>query len=864
MFIKKRIGLLLLLIVHTSLHAMEPYQNPVLTPDERSIDLIKRLTLEEKVSLMMNNSPAIPRLGILPIEWWNEALHGVARAGKATVFPQVIGMAASFDKDCVLRTYTAISDEARAKHHSAKNQNQYKRYQGLTFWTPNINIFRDPRWGRGMETFGEDPYLTTQLGLAVVEGLQGDSTQKYDKTHACAKHFAVHSGPESIRHSFDAKNISARDLWETYLPAFKSLVTEGKVREVMCAYNRFEGEPCCSSKELLINILRNDWKFNDIIVSDCGAIGDFFSPTKHNTHPSAEAASSDAVKSGTDLCCGSEYASLTEGVKQGLISEAQLDESLLRIFRARYQLGMMDPDSLVSWSSIPYSVVEGPEHVRLALEMAQKSMVLLKNARTLPLSKNKRIAVIGPNANDSVMLWGNYNGIPTHSATILDGIRSKVGADKVYYEPGCDLVDGRVYESVANHCSFEGKSGFNATYWNNPEMKGETVCQQMVLAPIQLDNGGNTVFAPGVNLTNFSARYETTFQSPIDGEVLLRVASDDGVRVRVNGSAFVDSWKKGSAKLEQMLTVEKNKRYDIVLDYFQLDKKANLKFNLDIVSNLDLKAIAERVKDYDAIVFAGGISSSLEGESMSVTYPGFKGGDRTTIELPAVQSDLLKELKKTGKPVVFVLCSGSTMALPWEKENLDAILAAWYPGQQGGQAVADVLFGDYNPAGRLPLTFFSATSDLPDFEDYNMAHGRTYRYFKGKPLYPFGYGLSYTTFDYSKASTGKTAYALDEPVQFRFDLKNTGKLAGDEVVQVYIRNLQDSTGPLKSLRHFERIHLAAGASKTVSIELKADAFEFFDPSSSTVKTLPGNYELLYGGSSDEKDLKKMTVRLMDR
>lgn len=859
---RKRIGLLILMVfaLFGSLHALEPYQDPSLSPDERSKDLIGRLTLEEKVDQMMNNAPGISRLGIPPVEWWNEALHGVARAGQATVFPQTIGMAATFDVPALFKTFDMISDEARAKHHYFKSINSFKRYQGLTFWTPNINIFRDPRWGRGMETYGEDPYLTTQMGLAAVLGLQGDGSSTYDKTHACAKHYAVHSGPEWNRHSYDAKNIADRDLWETYLPAFEALVKEGNVREVMCAYNRFEGEPCCSNKELLIRILREEWGFDDIIVSDCGAIKDFVGDQRHNTHPSLVEASADAVLSGTDLCCGGEYAALIESVRKGLIKESELDVSLQRIFRARFQLGMLDSDSLVSWSNIPYSVVESPKHVQQALEMAQKSIVLLKNEGVLPISKTAKVALLGPNAHDSVMQWANYNGFPTQTVTILEGIQKKIGADRLYYDKACDLVDDRVFRNVGGDCRMDGKVGFRAQYWNNIGLAGAPVAEEHVMAPFRFSNGGNTAFAAGVELENFSARFESNYTASFDGEIVLRSNSDDGIRMYVNDALVVDAWKERTQKEEYVLFVEKDKTYNIVVEYFQTNRGAHLHFDMDVITYLDYAAVAEQVKDYDVIVFAGGLSPSLEGEEMRVNYPGFRGGDRTEIELPQVQQKMLKALEATGKPVVFILCSGSSMALPWESEALDAILAAWYPGQEGGTAVADVLFGDYNPSGRLPLTFYASTKELPDFEDYSMKN-RTYRYYKGQAIYPFGHGLSYTNFKYRKAKLSAKTIRPDESVTLQVRVKNTGRMDGAEVVQVYVRNPKDVDGPIKSLRQFARIEIPAGSSVNVPLELNYKSFECFDAATGRMKVQPGNYEILYGSSSDEKMLKRLTINV---
>jgi beta-glucosidase len=723
---KKNLVLLLLLVLPMLVNAqMLPFQNPSLSSDERARDLLSRMTLDEKISQMHDQSPAIPRLGMKPFQWWNEALHGVARAGMATVFPQTIGMAATFDDMAVKKTFGYISDEARAKNTDFRKNDSYKKYQGLTFWTPNINIFRDPRWGRGMETYGEDPWLTSRMGVAVVIGLQGDEDKKYDKTMACAKHFAVHSGPEWNRHHFNAEDVSHRDLWETYLPAFKSLVTEADVKQVMCAYNRLDGKPCCSSTQLLQQILRNDWGYQHIVVSDCGAISDFFEKGAHETHAGPAEASADAVITGTDVSCGTEYNSLKEAVQKGLITEAKIDTSLLRLLRARFDLGTFDPDTLVSWTKIPMTEVESPEHRLQALVMARKSMVLLSNKKqTLPLSKSiRKIAVMGPNANDSVMQWANYNGFPSSTVTILAGIQSKLPAGSVVYEKGCDYVK-------------------------------------------ELDAQNKPI---------------------------------------------------------------------------------------------DYNAVAQKVKDVDAIIFVGGISPKLEGEEMKVNLPGFKGGDRTDIELPKVQENLLKALKKLGKPIVFVLCSGSAVALPWENKNLDAIVAAWYPGQAGGTAVADVLFGDYNPAGRLPITFYKSTKDLPDYQDYDMTKGRTYRYFKGKALFPFGYGLSYSTFAYLDAKPDKTILPLSKTLTMTLHIKNTSNRFGEEVAQIYIRNLQDPDGPIRSLRAFKRVRVEAGATTEMRFYLTPRTFEFFDPETNTMKVKPGKYEILYGGSSDLKSLKSVMV-----
>lgn len=840
-----------------------PFNDSSLSIEKRTEELLKRLTLKEKVLLMCDYSIAIPRLGIKEYNWWNEALHGVGRAGLATVFPQAIGMAATFDDRALEQTFEFVSDEARAKYNYLKNQGKNERYQGLTFWTPNVNIFRDPRWGRGQETYGEDPYLTSRMGIAVVKGLQGPSDGTYNKLHACAKHFAVHSGPEWNRHSFNAEDISPRDLWETYLPAFKALVQEGGVKEVMCAYNRFEGEPCCGSNRLLYRILREEWGFDGIVVSDCGAISDFYLKGHHKTHPTQEAASASAVKAGTDLDCGVDYQSLEKAVEKGLITEKQIDVSLFRLLKARFELGLMDHNNLVSWNDIPYTVVDCEQHRQKALEMARKSMTLLKNDKgILPLSKNcNKIAVIGPNANDSITLWGNYNGFPSHTVTILEGITHKISPDRMFYDKGCELTVGDLFVSLFNQCRRQGHVGFQASYWNHPEFSGEAITHLPVHSPFDFHTGGATVFAPGVNLTHFTARYQSTFYPEEDRKVTLKINGDDGYRVFVNGEKVIDYWgAHGAESRTYALDVQAGRKYDIVIEYMQAGGDGILQFDLGYTRNFDPDKIAEMVNDAEAIVFVGGISPKIEGEEMPVSYPGFKGGDRTIIELPQVQRDLLQALHKTGKPIILVLCSGSALGLTDEAGWADAILQTWYPGQSGGTAVADVLFGDYNPAGRLPVTFYKGTEQLPDFQNYSM-RGRTYRYLDGEALYPFGYGLSYTSFEIGKAQLSKKQIQKNDSVNINLSVKNTGKCDGDEVIQIYIRNLQDKEGPIKTLRAFKRLHLKAGEKKQMTIQLRGDSFEFFDAESNSMRIVSGEYEIMYGTSSKKQDLKCVSVKI---
>ena len=841
-----------------------PYQNPSLTPEQRAEDLCKRLTIHEKAQLMMDRSPEIKRLGIPQFEWWNEALHGVGRNGFATVYPITVAMAASFDDILLHQIYTNVSDEARAKNMEAKRSGEMKRYRGLSFWTPNINIFRDPRWGRGQETYGEDPYLTTKMGLAVVRGLQGynyDGTpalingqhSKYAKLYACAKHYAVHSGPEWNRHQFNIENLPERDLWETYMPAFKSLVQEGNVKEIMCAYQRIDGEPCCAQTRYLHQILRNEWGFKGLVTSDCGAIRDFYAPGYHGFSATRADASASAVIAGTDVECGSEYKSLPEALKAGKITEEQINTSLKRLLKARFELGDFDNDDLVEWTKIPISVVASKEHKQQALDMARKSMVLLQNRNNiLPLNPQQKIVVMGPNANDSIMLWGNYTGTPTKTVTILEGILQK--APQAKFIQGSGHTRNEVYESQFNDLNTpEGKQGVRATYWNNEQFKGKPAAQVVNTSRINLDNGGNTAFTAGVNLEHFSAKYETVYTPKEDGDILINVNGEDYLAIILNGDTLFNKWNGHGVRYYSFPAhVKAGEKYNIEVDYVQNIGLAFLGFDVakKVVSNQEL--ILNQVADADVVVFVGGISPRLEGEEMKVNEEGFKGGDRISIELPRVQRELIAALKQAGKPVVYVNCSGSAIALVPETENADAIIQAWYGGELGGQAVADVLFGDYNPSGKLPLTFYRSTDQLPDFEEYRMAN-RTYRYFKDEPLFPFGYGLSYTTFTIGKPRLD----ALHRIISV--DVTNNGKYNGDEVIQVYMRRLNDANGPLKTLRAFKRISLKTGETATVEIPFQYKDFENWDEQTNTMRVVPGRYELMVGNSSRDIDLKKFTV-----
>lgn len=724
-----------------------PFQDPTLPVEQRVEDLLSRLTLDEKVSLMMNGSPAIDRLGIPQFNWWSEALHGVGRNGLSTVFPSCIGMACSFDEELVGRIYEAVSDEARAKNTEQRRQGKpVGRYQGLSFWTPNINIFRDPRWGRGQETYGEDVLLNARMGLRVVRGLQGNPGSKYYKLHACAKHFAVHSGPEKTRHQFNIEDLPARDLYETYLPAFQYLVQEGHVQQIMCAYQRFEGDPCCGSNRLLQHILRDEWGFQGLVVSDCGAVSDFWRPNRHGVSADGAGASAKAVLSGTDVECGSDYRHLPEAVRRGDISEDQINVSVRRLLRGRFELGDFDDDSLVSWTQIPISVVASPAHKQLALQMGREQMVLLQNkGNLLPLSRNdaSRIMVMGPNAADSTMLWGIYFGQPSHTVTLLEGIQAKVGPVK--YCTACDITSMTVKEMAI---------------------------------------GQQTETADGSTTLQMIERGQKTY------------------------------------------TIDE---------------------------------ILEQARESDIIIFIGGISPNLEKEQARVNVPGFDGGDRTSIELPQVQRDILHALHNAGKKIVLINCSGSAVALAPETETCDAIIQAWYAGEQGGHALADVLFGDYNPSGKLSVTFYRDDSQLPAFDDYHMngTIGRTYRYFRGQPLYPFGFGLSYTTFSvctpqYQKGDASSTVTCT---------VSNTGSREGTEIVQVYMRRPADTDGPLKTLCAYQRVDLRPGQSQQITIQIPHDRFKVWDSQSNSMRVIPGTYELMVGTSSADSDLTKFNIQL---
>jgi beta-glucosidase len=849
------------------------------TFEERAADLVSRMTLDEKIAQLQNDAPAIPRLNVPAYEWWNEALHGVARAGSATVFPQAIGLAATFDPQLMHEIATAISDEGRAKHGETERRGQHNRYQGLNFWSPNINIFRDPRWGRGQETYGEDPYLTSRMGVAFVTGMQGDDP-RYMKVGATAKHYAVHSGPEADRHHFDV-HPSEEDLYETYLPAFRALVQDGHVSAVMGAYNRVNGESASASPRLLQEILRKDWGFNGYIVSDCDSIEDIYK--QHKIVDSPEAASALGLKGGLDLDCGNTYAALTGAVKQGLVTEAQIDVSVRRLMLARMRLGMFDPPAQVKWAQIPYSVNQSPRNDQLALRAAQSSIVLLKNERLLPLSRDiGTLAVIGPTADDVMSLLGNYYGTPASPVTVLQGIRAAVGAKtKVLYSRGADLVEGREEPRAAPTIDPQylrpsrdsSAHGLKGEYFSGRDFAGEPLLTRTdARVSFRWDRGSPTddLVAQGqlppdkaVPSDNFCIRWTGQLLPPTSGRYEIAVGADDGFRLFIDGKLIIDNWQINSRMQSKsaFVDLQAGRAYDIKLEYFENIRDAEVRLAWRLPgAKPPFEEALDAAKAADVVVFVGGLTGDIEGEEMKVSYPGFAGGDRTDLRLPATQEKLLEAIQATGKPVVLVLTTGSALAVDWAKEHVPAILVAWYPGQRGGDAVADVLFGGTNPAGRLPVTFYKASEKLPAFDDYNM-HGRTYRYFEGEPLFPFGHGLSYTQFQYSGLQIDHSRVAEHDTVHVSLDVKNVGARAGDEVVQLYVREVAPrERRAIKALRGIDRLTLKPGETRRASFTLVPDKdFTHYVVEHKRYAENGGSYELQLGASSSDIRLKSTVV-----
>jgi beta-glucosidase len=850
-----------------------PFRDPSASLERRVDDLISRMTLEEKVSQLMNDAPAIPRLGIPAYNWWNECLHGVARAGLATVFPETIGMAATWDSDLLLQIANVISTEARAKNNEFVRRGERNIYEGLTFWTPNINIFRDPRWGRGMETYGEDPYLTGRLATQLIKGLQGDDL-KYLKTVATAKHYAVHSGPESERHTFDAV-VDDRDLYTTYLPQFEMAIKDGGAQSVMCAYNRVDGQAACSSPRLLEEFLRKQWKFNGYVVSDCGAIGDIY--LRHKVAPTPEQGVAMALKAGTDLNCGIEYEHLVPAVRQNLVSESEIDTSVRRLFTARFKLGMFDPPESVRYTHIPLAVVDAPPHRELALETARKSIVLLKNeGGVLPLSKSlKTVAVIGPNADQVDSLLGNYNGLPSAPVTPLEGIRRKLGGSaRVLYARGSDFAPNLPsFETVPSSALSPDKEGKGA-HGLKGEYFGSSDFDRVQHRPREMTvpNSGNTTGRTGTQSQVLFTRVDPTvdFQWWDDAPRPDMHGDDFGVRWTGYISAPVTgSYELGAIGMNAFelyfedklvtkfnniherayssgpVTMEAGKQYAIRLDYHEYENNADIRLVWSRPRSGDPQEEAlAAAKQADAVILVLGLSPRLEGEEMKVAVEGFAGGDRLSLDIPRVQQQLLEKVMEVGKPVTLVLMNGSALSVNWAREHVPAIVEAWYPGQAGGDALADVLFGDYNPAGRLPVTFYQSADQLPPFTDYRM-EGRTYRYFHGEPLFPFGFGLSYTKFGYEALhlpSEGQIGTAIKVSAQ----LVNKGKLRGEEVIELYVSAQGKAGAPIRSLAGFQRLPLEPGERRTVEFSISPK--QLADVTADGRRMLePGSFEISIGG-----------------
>lgn len=800
-----------------------PYRNVELPMEDRLKDLISRMTLDEKISQMQYDAPAIERLGIPAYNWWNECLHGVGRAGLATVFPQAIGMAASWNDTLMHQVATTISDEARAKHNQFLKTDKRGIYEGLTFWTPNINIFRDPRWGRGQETYGEDPYLTSRMGVSFIKGLQGDD-EHYLKLVATAKHFAVHSGPESTRHSINV-HPSKQDLYETYLPAFEASVKDANVQSVMCAYNRFEDQPCCGNNILLQTILRNDWQFKGYVVSDCWAINDFYKTHKVSETP--EAAAVLAVESGTDLNCGDTFPFLKEAVAKGMITEDKINEALYRLFEARFRLGMFDPKDSVPWSDLPFDIVRDDEHQQQSLQMARESIVLLKNEKDiLPLSKDiKSIAVIGPNADHKQSMLGNYHGTSPQVITPLEGIRNKLGDDvEVNYAEGSLFAAGmpNLRPIPASVLSFEDEEGLRGDYYEGNDFNGQPAFTRydstLNFTWIQQTPGRQSAVTKQM-ADSFAIKWRGNLTPRKTGEHHIGVEAGNAVKLYLNDSLYIDFDNEHHPLRKSFaIRLKKGKPYKLDIEYYNygLDPQMHLLWS-EPGQQLERAAI-DAAKKSDAVILFMGLTPFLEGEEMPVSIEGFSGGDRTDIDLPDTQQQLIQKISALGKPTVLVMLGGSAIAFNWADQYIPAIMEAWYPGEFGGTAIADVLFGDFNPSGKLPLTFYASVTDLPDFEDYSMLN-RTYKFFKGEPLYPFGYGLSYTRFAYQQLQM-PDSIAIGDSLKVRFEVKNTGQRAGQEVVQLYVTDKQASVRtPKHTLQGFQKVFLKPGESRELTFSL---------------------------------------------
>lgn len=856
-----------------------PFRNPSLPIEKRVDDLVQRLTLEEKVSQLIDRAAPIPRLDIPAYNWWNEGLHGIARSGFATMFPQAIGNAATWDAPLLHSIGEVVSTEARAKYNDAIAHNNHDRYYGLTIWSPNINIFRDPRWGRGQETYGEDPFLTARLGISFVQGIQGDDP-KYFRAIATPKHYAVHSGPESTRHKANI-DPTPHDLWDTYLPAFRATIVEGKADSLMCAYNAVDKTPACASKMLLGEILRNDWHFKGFITSDCGAIGDFSESYGHHYSADFAAGSAAGILAGTDTDCGTEYLKLTDAVHKGLLTEAQLDVSVKRLFTARMKLGMFDPPQQVPFSKIDYTTVNSPEHAALALRAARESIVLLKNENHfLPIdpAKKQTIAVIGPLAGSHIALEGNYNAIPLKPILPIDGIEKEYGQDHVLYAEGAPYIMGGelpVPRSMLRIAENSAAQGLRGEYFSRPSLQGAPTMTR-IDKEIDFDWAFSNPVEPRDTTTQaFAVRWIGTIAAPVaetlnlqlrlpfcypcgdkvkfalylDGKLLEPTAPPSPTTTKLPPSG-----RNYGAIQHFAIPFADTHPHSVRIEYIQAGRinGSGLAFEWNPRHELLQEQAVAAARKSDVVVAFVGLTPRLEGEEMKVDAKGFSGGDRTNLDLPDVQQQMLDAVAKTGKPMVVVLLNGSALAVNWAKDNARALLEAWYPGQSGGQAIAETLSGKNNPSGRLPITFYTGTDQLPAFDDYSMAN-RTYRYFKGKPLYAFGDGLSYTTFAYSGLKLSTKSLKAGNILTVEADVKNIGPLPGDEVAELYLTPPKTPISAKLALTGFERLHLNPGETKHLTFTLDQRTLSQVNQKGTRAVT-PGNYKVFLG-SSQPKDLQ---------
>ncbi len=850
--LRSALGFLFSMWIASSVHAdagkpLPGYQDTQLSFEARAKDLVARMTLDEKIPQLINDAPAIPRLGVREFNWWNEGLHGVAALGEATVFPQAIGLAAAWDEPLMFKVADVISTEFRAKHYAEQHRfGGSDWFGGLTVWSPNINIFRDPRWGRGQETYGEDPHLTARLGVAFVKGLQGNDP-KFLKTVATPKHYAVHSGPEASRHKDDI-HPSKKDLEETYLPAFRATIIEANAQSIMCAYNAVDGVPACASKDLLQKKLREDWGFKGFVVSDCGAVFDIYHQQNHGYSATPEEGVKAAFEAGMDLICGdaNEADNIRNAIKKGLVTEAQLDASLVRLFTARMQLGQFDPRTSVFPKITPRDN-DTKSHRDVNRSMAEKSLVLLKNQNDfLPLKSTiKTLAVIGPNADSVEALVGNYNGTPSQPVTILKGIQTRFGAANIRYVKGTGLlspVQAPVPDEFLCADAKCRKPGLNAEYFADKSLDKKPLNKKTdVNARVQWEG----------EVASGTVRWSGFLKAPETGTYSFRYLADGGYRIWVNNQLIIDAWNVDWRPViaSGMVDLSAGQIYSLKIEAFQRGEQGNEQLVWSLPSNAEVGAAVSAATNSDAVIFVGGLTAQVEGEEMPVPLPGFTGGDRTDLSLPKAQRDLLQKLYATGKPVIVVLMNGSALAVNEEDAKAIALIEAWYPGGQGGEAVASLLAGDFSPAGRLPVTFYKSLEQLPAFSDYSMAN-RTYRYHKNEVLYPFGYGLSYSKFNYENINVSPKKWSKGE-VTISVDVKNTGGYDADEVVQLYISRKDIPDSPIRTLAGFQRIQIKKGTTQKVTFKLDERALSTVDTNGQRA-IIPGTANVWIGGGQPQQ------------